>query len=482
MDINRSKPDFSLAVISQGSGTDHCQAASEVTSQKAPCPENMLVTARDSVPSLIPQRSLPQAVPASTRPILLSSPLPIAPVEQETVKLANHVSLDIFSSAQTQNSKNVVVFLHGGPGLAYGESYKPMTEWFPAHGYTLVAPEIAGSGKPGLENMSNSHTQNYVRDLKSVIQCLRERPDMQGKEFCVVAHSWGGFQLASLLTDETAEERKFFNQAVFISPNLDSAQTRLFADASQYSDVSDNSMTAFEHTLVRNFEERHAGNEVEMEESDRMTVINNPLISQPLNEKFSPFYRLEKMPPDIPCLFFHAADDKQVPVSQSVDAFARINSAGGNASLVIASHGGHGFFKTGDGHNAGVMTGCFSAIDTLVKQAEPSKMAVIDGTFLQDNNIETVEEKILEVDKTYENFTKALNDFHNGIEATGTGGERKRIPPKRKLLEKISGAHANIAVKLQANNSAPARRNAEANRQKASLINESLANAEVSRM
>lgn len=213
------------------------------------------------MPSIIPEHSLPQAVPKSTTPTLLPSQTITAPIGQETVTLANHVSLQIFSSALTQHTKNVMLFLHGGPGLEYDDDYEPVTKWFVGNGYTVVAPEIAGSGTTGLENTSNSYSQNYVQDLKSVIHYLRERPEMQGKEFCVVAHSWGGFQLASLLTDETAEERGFFKQAVFISPNLDSAQTRLFADASEYNDASDGSLLAFGRTLVRNFEERHTGNE-----------------------------------------------------------------------------------------------------------------------------------------------------------------------------------------------------------------------------
>ena len=400
------------------------------------------------MPLLIPQHSLPQAIPASTPPTFLPSQTLLAPVEQKTVNLANHVSLEIFSSAQTQNSKNVMIFLHGGPGLAYGESYEPVTKWCISHGYTLVAPEIAGSGKPGLENMSDSNTQNYTRDLKSVIQCLRERPDMQGKEFCVVAHSWGGFQLASLLTDETAEERNFFKQAVFISPNLDSAQTRLFADAFDYSDASDGSITAFERGLVANFEERHTGTEATVDEASKMTVLNNPLIDQALNEKFSPFYQLQKMPPDMPCLFFHSANDKQVPVSQSVDAFSKINKAGGNASIFIASTGGHSFFKTGDTFNPGVLESCFGTIDNLVKQPGSSKSAMIDGATLMDSSIEAVEQKILETDKTYENHSKVLEDFHKGIETPVTGNEKNRIPPKRKLLEKIANAHNGLADKF----------------------------------
>lgn len=477
MHIDRKSIEFSTRPASQEPELYNRKAEAEIENPQEHYVKDIQVKTRDCMPSSIPPLPLRQSSPESTPPVFLSSPTPIMPVKQETVNLENHVSLQIFSSALTQNNKNVIVFLHGGPGLAYDETYEtyePMTKWFVGHGYTLVAPEIAGSGKPGLEDTSNSHTRNYVRDLKSVVQCLSERSDMQGKEFCVVAHSWGGFQLASLLTDETAEERRFFKQAAFISPNLDSAQTRLFADASQYDESTDSRLATFERTLVRNFEERHAGQEQETGHAEKMTVVNNPLINQALNEKFSPFYRLDKMPRDIPCLFFHATNDLQVPVSQSVDAFARVNNAGGDARIVISSQGGHGFFKTGHAHNADVMTSCFGVIETLVKQSESSKKAVIDGDFLPDTNIAAVEEKILEVDKTYENYTKVLEDFHNEIEPPASGDQRKRIPPKRKLLRKIADAHVNIAEKHKTSNSLQASKNAETILQKALLINESL--------
>jgi hypothetical protein len=229
--------------------------------------------------------------------------------------------------------------------------------------------------------------------------------------------------------------------------------------------------------LVKNFKERHAGTEENLDESKKMTVVNNPLIDKALNESFSPFYRLENMPKNMPCLFFHATDDKQVPVSESVDAFARINSAGGDARIIISSQGGHVFFKTGKDHNAEVMKNCFDAIDTLLRRVESAGKAVIDGAILSDPNPENVEGRILAADKTYENYSKALEEFHQGIERPVAGEERKRLPPKRKLLGKIADAHENIATRLERLeterlDTPVTRKNAEANRQKASLIKE----------
>jgi hypothetical protein len=102
------------------------------------------------------------------------------------------------------------------------------------------------------------------------------------------------------------------------------------------------------------------------------------------------------------------------------------------------------------------------------------KNVVIDGDVLPNSDIETVERKLLVADKAYENHWQALQNFHNGIETPATGNERKRIPPKRKLLEKIAKAHANNAKNLQARGTPVALRGAEASHKQASLINKSL--------
>ena len=380
---------------------------------------------------------LPQ--PLTTQPVLLSPQASIAPVRQETVSLANHVSLQIFSSDATQSSKNVIVFLHGGPGLDYNESYAPVTDWFIRHGYTFIAPEIAGSGKEGLENTSNSYTLNYVRDLKAVIQYLRERQDFTGKEFCAVAHSWGGFQLASLLTDEESPDRNFFSRAVFISSNLDSAQTRLFADP--YDDRSSDALINSKNQMLGNFTQRHAGRNEQIDDANKMTVISNPLIDQSLNEKFSPYYRLEKVPSNVPCLFFHATDDKQVPASQSVDAFNKINSAGGDARIVISSQGDHGFFKAGTTHDPEVMATCFSAVDTLVKKPALLAKAGINGEAVDCTEAGTLEGKLLATDGSYENHRKLLEDFHKPQALAAGTARETRMPRKREYLQRIRDAH-----------------------------------------
>lgn len=361
---------------------------------------------------------------SSSNPVVL--PRGQAPVSESTssvskaeenvipIELENHVSLQIFSTEETKKNKNAVLFLHGGPDLLFGEDYENLKSWSLEHGYTLIAPEIAGSEKQGLKNTSDSFSDppNYVRDLKSVLHYLRQHADFKEKEICIVAHSWGGFQLASFLTDKnlSPEDRNFIKQIVFMSPNLDSAHTRIYEMSERIGGPT------FETELRSEMIRRHAGSE--SNSTEKLSFVNNPVMDKDLNEKISPFYRLDQMPKDIPCLFIHPTSDKTVPVSQSLAAVEKINSSGGNAKIFLATSGGHAFFTTKEVNDPLVTTACFGAIDNLIKHPDSLNTATIDGEPLENSTTENIEAKIKEKDNGYENLTKLLDEWHGQAETT----------------------------------------------------------------
>ena len=349
----------------------------------------------------------------------------------DQIELANHVSLQIFSNDLTKNNKNAIIFLHGGPGLSYNDTFETLTSWSLDNGYTLVAPEIAGSDKPGLANTSDSFGKppNYVRDLKSVIQHLRQLPDFKDKNFCVVAHSWGGFQLASLLTDPSIsdEEKNFFKQVVFISPNLDSAQTRLFAMNEQ-----DGGFTN-EYDLQAEMARRHAG--INSNSAGRISFSYNPLMNKNLNEEVSPFYHLEKMPKHIHCLFVHPVRDTTVPVSQSLAAAKKINDNAGNAKLVMTTTGGHMFFKAGEVNDPYATTSCFCAIDTLIKDPDSVCKLTLDGESLDDSDSENIDKKIKEKHSQYKNQRYLLEEWHGNGDTANTSDRQNKTQVLMQMKE-----------------------------------------------
>lgn len=95
---------------------------------------------------------------------------------------------------------------------------------------------------------------------------------------------------------------------------------------------------------------------------------------------------------------------------------------------------------------------CFSAMDTFFKQTEPAKKALIDNAFLGDGDIGTVEARIREMDRNYENYTKELTEFHNDTESVRENGGRNKLPSKKRLLQKIEAAHADSAKSWRESN------------------------------
>jgi alpha-beta hydrolase superfamily lysophospholipase len=345
----------------------------------------------------------------------------------DQVDLANHVSLQIFSTDETKKNKNVILFLHGGPDLSYDNTFDNLTSWSIEGGRTLIAPEIAGSSKPGLSGTSDSFANppNYVRDFQSVIHYFRHQPNFKEKEFCVVAHSWGGFQLASFLTDKniSAEDKKFIKQVVFMSPNLDSAHTRIFAMQEDFSKHT------FENELSREMIRRHAGEN--SKSSETINFKNNPVMNKNLYENISPFYRLEQMPEEIPCLFIHPTKDTIVPASQSLAAMEKINSSGGNAKIVMATNGGHVFFKTGENSDLSATATCLGAIDSFIKNPDSLNKVVIDEKSLADSDLEKIEVKIKQKDDSYKSQKNLLDDWH---QKTPENDEREGKPKNKSQI------------------------------------------------
>lgn len=361
----------------------------------------------------------------------VSSVIPISERKISRIDLANHVSLQIFSAEKIRDNKNVILFLHGGPDLSYNSDFDRLTSWSLAHGYPLVAPEIAGSDKPGLTSTSDSFTNppNYVRDFQAVIQYLRQQSDFKEKAFCVIAHSWGGFQLASFLTDKSvaSEDKNFIKQIVFMSPNLDSAHTRIFEMHDRIGGPT------FEVELSNEMTRRHAGEK--SASAGKIDFFNNPVMKKNLNEEISPFYRLEQMPKEIPCLFIHPTKDGVVPASQSLAAMEKINRGGGNAKIVMTTNGDHAFFKAGQADDL-VMATCMSAIDSLINNPDSLDKVRVDDESVVISDLDDIEKKIKEKDDRYESQSNLLREWHEPGSVSNVTGKKNKIQVLKLMQEK----------------------------------------------
>ena len=254
-----------------------------------------------------------------------------------------------------------------------------------------------------------------------MIHYLRQQPDFKEKELCVVAHSWGGFQLASFLTDKniTVEDKNFIKQLVFISPNLDSAHTRIFEMKERIGGPT------FEVELQSEMARRHAGNQ--SQSSGNMSFIKNPVMDKGLNEAISPFYRLDQIPKGIPCLFVHPTQDKIVPASQSIAAVEKINGSGGNAKIVMTTKGDHVFFKIGEANDPQATATCFGAIDGLIKNPDSLNAITIDDDALDNSEPDKIEAKIKEKFNEYESQKNLLDEWHGKSSSDNEKGGKNKI-------------------------------------------------------
>jgi len=146
-----------------------------------------------------------------------------------------------------------------------------------------------------------------------------------------------------------------------------------------------------------------------------------------LNEEISPFYRLEQMPKEIPCLFVHPTKDNIVPASQSLAAVEKISSRGGNAKIFMTTNGGHGFFKTGEVGDPDTTAACFGAIDSLVKDPDSLRKITIDEYSSDNSDPENIEIKIKEKNSEYESQKNLLDEWHGKSSSDNEKGGKNKI-------------------------------------------------------
>ena len=146
-----------------------------------------------------------------------------------------------------------------------------------------------------------------------------------------------------------------------------------------------------------------------------------------LNEEISPFYQLEQIPKEIPCLFVHPTKDNIVPASQSLAAVEKISSSGGNAKIFMTSNGGHGFFKTGEVGDPDTAAACFGAIDSLIKNPNSLRKITIDKYSSDNSDPENIDLKIKEKNSEYESQKHLLDEWHGKASSDNEKGGKNKI-------------------------------------------------------
>ncbi|RDW20098.1 S9 family peptidase [Oceanobacillus arenosus] len=90
----------------------------------------------------------------------------------------------------------VVIYLHGGPESQSRASYNPLLQYFINQGFCIAAPNIRGStgyGKTYTHLDDVRKRMDAVKDVISLVDLLKQDPDIDASKIAVFGGSYGGF-------------------------------------------------------------------------------------------------------------------------------------------------------------------------------------------------------------------------------------------------------------------------------------------------
>jgi dipeptidyl aminopeptidase/acylaminoacyl peptidase len=90
----------------------------------------------------------------------------------------------------------VVIYLHGGPESQSRASYNPLLQYLLSQGYAITAPNFRGStgyGKRYTHLDDVRKRMDAVKDVISLVDWLKQDPDIDASKIAVIGGSYGGF-------------------------------------------------------------------------------------------------------------------------------------------------------------------------------------------------------------------------------------------------------------------------------------------------
>ncbi|RLL40718.1 S9 family peptidase [Oceanobacillus piezotolerans] len=97
----------------------------------------------------------------------------------------------------------VVIYLHGGPESQSRASYNPLLKFLLSQGYCIAIPNFRGStgyGKTYTHLDDVRKRMDAVKDVISLVDWLRQEPDIDVSKIAVLGGSYGGFLTLALIS------------------------------------------------------------------------------------------------------------------------------------------------------------------------------------------------------------------------------------------------------------------------------------------
>ena len=204
----------------------------------------------------------------------------------------------------------VVVEVHGGPESQRRPAFAPVTQFFLARGYAVLAPNVRGStgyGKDYCHLDDVARRPDAVADLAAAADWLRSRPEVAADRVVVMGQSYGGFMTLAALT--TFPERWAAGVDVVGIANWET----FFANTGPW------------------------------RRSTRAAEYGDPERDAALLRELSPLHRADRIV--APLIVLHGRNDPRVPLGEAEQIVAALRERGRDVELLVFDDEGHGLVK-----------------------------------------------------------------------------------------------------------------------------------------
>ena len=204
----------------------------------------------------------------------------------------------------------IVIYVHGGPESQSRPNFNPVIQYFVAHGFGVLAPNVRGSTGYGYHYQSLDDVRlrmDSVADLQQAVFWLRESGIADPQRIAVMGGSYGGFMVLSAITTY---------------PDLWAAGVDIVGIA--------NFATFLENTGPWRRKLREA--EYGSLENDRAFL-----------EQISPIRHVDRIV--APLFVVHGANDPRVPVGEAEQIVAALRSRNVPVEYMRFEDEGHGLIK-----------------------------------------------------------------------------------------------------------------------------------------
>jgi len=204
----------------------------------------------------------------------------------------------------------VIVWVHGGPEGQSRATFNGLAQYFLAHGYAIMLPNVRGSSGYGkayghLDDVEKR--MDSVADLESAAKWLGNQPGIDGNRLVLFGGSYGGFMVLSGLT--TYPE--------FWAAGVDIVGISHF-------------VTFLENTS--DYRRAHREAEYGSLDTDRDFL-----------ERISPLNHVDRIA--VPMVVIHGANDPRVPLSEAEQLVDKVRQRGLPVEFLVFDDEGHGLAK-----------------------------------------------------------------------------------------------------------------------------------------